>query len=294
MGKGGSMRFTDFRLPTDLADASKRLKELGSDGFLLAGGTSLVFQQGKAARVAVDLGRSGLEGIEDMSDGFKIGAMTRIADLQEYRGGRGWVLDRVARLFATQQIRNMATLGGSIVWVTPWADFPVALLALDSEMLIRGSSERVVPRAEFFSSQPNRLFRDGDILASVRVKRLAPNSGFGYRKTTRTHGDFSAATAAAAIELDGKVIKRVRVAVGAALPFPKRLTEVEKLLAGKALTRDGLGENAFLKMVTEGTKDFEWKGRQGMSDEYAGRLAVVAARDAIAEAAMQALGAREA
>ncbi|MFA5140538.1 MAG: FAD binding domain-containing protein, partial [Elusimicrobiota bacterium] len=222
------------------------------------------------------------------------GAMTKIADLQEYRGGRGWVLDRVARLFATQQVRNMATLGGSIVWVTPWADFPVALLVLDSEMTLRGGSERVVSRAEFFSSQPHRLLRDGDILASVRVKRLAPKSGFGYRKTTRTHGDFSAATAAAAIELDGKVIKRVRVAVGAALPFPRRLTDVEKLLSGKALARDGLGENAFLKMVTDGTKGFEWKGSQGVSDEYAGRLAVVAARDAIAEAAMQALGAPEA
>ena len=288
------MRFTDFRLPTELGEASKAMKELGASGFLLAGGTSLTFQEGKAERTAVDLARAGLAGIEDAPDGFKIGAMTRIADLQEYRGGRGWVLDRVARLFATQQIRNMATLGGSIVWVTPWADFPVALLVLDSEMTIRGNGERTVSRADFFSSQPSRLFREGDILASVRIKRLTPNSGFGYRKTTRTHADFSVATAAAAIELDGKVIKRVRVAVGAALPFPKRLTEVEKLLSGKALAKDGLGENAFLKMVTDGTKGFEWKGRQGVSDEYAGRLAVVAARDAIAEASMQALGASEA
>ncbi|MFH1724849.1 MAG: FAD binding domain-containing protein [Elusimicrobiota bacterium] len=281
------MKFSDFRIPERLEDAGAILKELGESAYLVAGGTSLVFQKGKGSRTAVDISRLGLEGIAEDPDGFSIGSGTRIADLAEFRA-EGWVLDRVARLFSTQQVRNISTLGGNLARIFRWNDFPVALLALDCAMTVKGDDERVIDGAEYLSSPPHRFFKDGAILTSVRVGRLPGGAGFGYRKEVRTAADFSAATAAAAVELDGNKIKRVRAAVGAALPFPRRLEKVEKLLTGRAVRRKALGEDAFLKEVAEGAAGIEWRGQWGLSDEYAGRLAVVTVRDAIADAAAEA------
>ena len=99
----------------------------------------------------MDITRLGLHGIREESGTFRIGATTRIAALQKHHEA-GWVLDRVAMHLASQQIRNMSTLGGNIARVFPWADFPVALLALGAEMVIAGDGgERVVGADEFFA-----------------------------------------------------------------------------------------------------------------------------------------------
>lgn len=287
------MRFTDFKIPSSVEEASAVLKELGDDAFVVAGGTSLAFQKGKGAKTAVDISRLGLDGVEKEPDGYVIKAGTRIADLQEYRG-EGWVLDRVASLFSTQQIRNASTIGGNVARIFPWNDFPIALLALECVLVVGGGQERQVRGEEYFSSQPHKRYGKGDILTAIKVKPLPPGAGFGYRKETRTFGDFSMATAAAVVELHAGRIKSLRVAVGAALPLPKRLERVEALLLGKAVKKRGLDEGLWLPEVEKGVSEVQWRGRGGVSDEYAGRLATVAVRDAIADAAKDAMGGSDA
>jgi len=286
------MRFTDFKLPTRLDEARAALKELGGSGFPVAGATSLVFRGGSDARVAVDLGRLGLEGIEEVPGGYKIGSGTRIADIQEFRG-QGWMLHRVAKLFSTQQVRNISSIGGNVASTFRWSDFPVAFLVLDCEFAIQGDSERVLAGPDYFAKQPRAHFSPGDILTWVKVERLPEGAGFGYRKEIRTHADFSLATAAAVVELDGTRIRSLRAAVGGALPIAARLPKLEKRLAGRTVRRSSLAEDAFLKEVQEACADVKWRGHTGMSDEYAGTLAAATIRDAVADAAAEALGGEE-
>ena len=103
----------------------------------MAGGTSLHFL-GVTEKTAVDLSHLGLSGIKKKGGTFLIGATTSLGELMNYQGP-GWVLDQVALHTSTQQIRNISTLGGNIVRVFPWNDFPVALLALDATLCIEGS-----------------------------------------------------------------------------------------------------------------------------------------------------------
>lgn len=282
------MRFTDYKIPARVEDASAALKDLGDSGYLMAGGTSLVFQRGKVDRTAVDIMRLGIDHIEDEGDAFRVGAATRIAAIQGHRA-EGWVLDRVARELATQQIRNMSTLGGNLVRVFPWNDFPVALQVLRCEMTIKGSEERVLKGSEFFGTQPHRHFQPGDILTSVKISKVPAGTGFGYSKERRTSGDFGLATAAALVELDGRKFKSVRVAAGSALPFPKRLAEVESFLAGRPVSKGALADDGLLDDIEKAAGGFLWRGRAGLSDEYAARLAAVAIRDAVAQAALEAM-----
>jgi len=273
------MKLVDFKIPTRLDEARGILKQLGSTALPLAGSTSLVFAAGKDDRVAVDITRLGLHGIRKESGIFRIGATTTIAALQNHHED-GWVLDRVAKHLASQQIRNSSTIGGNIVRVFPWADFPVVLLALNAEMIIAGDDgERTVTADEFFSGQPTRLLKAGELLVAVKVKAVPLGSGFGYRKEVRAHMGFSVMTAAAVLEADGKKIKSARVAVGAGVPFPARLKAVEDALIGKPASESLFGETA-----ARGAEGLKVKSAVGNTDEYTAHLAPVVIGDALGDA----------
>ena len=272
------MRITDFHRPGSLQEARAILKRLGPGGLPVAGGTSLVFTSEKDEKVAVDINRLGLEGIRRVNDEFHIGAATRLVALQKHHEA-GWVLDRVAVHLASQQIRNMSTLGGNIARVFPWADFPVALLALGAVMVVMGDAERGIPADEFFSSQPARLFQSGDLLAAVKIPALGAGQGFGYSEQTQTSMGFSLVTAAAMLEVDGSTVKSARVAVGAGVPFPCRVAAVEQAIIGKRGN-----EQAFKDAAAAGMAGLKFKSGADMSEEFIGHLAQVAVADALTEA----------
>lgn len=278
------MKLTEYHRPTTLAEARRLLKELGPAGLPLAGATSHAFMKADEGRVAVDLAWIGYDRIEERDDGFAIGANTRIADLQAFKAA-GWVLDRVALRFVNQQMRNMATLGGNIVRVFPWADFPVALLVLGADMVVAGDGESVHFADVYFKGQPARLFQPGDLLVEVRVPRLKSGEGFGYHKETVINTDFSRLTVAAWIKRDGHSAAEVRVAAGAGVPMPTRLSGLEDALKGRKL------DDAIIGAAVEANLDaVRWKGGDGFSDAYVKQLARAHLADVIHAAWREAKG----
>ena len=271
------MKLSDFRQPATLEEATSLLKELKDKALPIAGGTSLHFLTTMKDRIAVDLTGLGLEGISDNGDSFEVGAATVVADLIGRRDD--WVLCKAAQTLSTNQIRHMSTIGGNIVAVFPWADFPVALLALDGEATIKGDSERKIPFDEYFKGQPSRLFNDGDILTSIKVMKTREKEGFGYYKEVRTAAGFSMATGAAKVKVVDGNIETARVAVGACTGIPRRLTEVEDALKGVNAEWDEIN-----KAVVKATESRKWRTTESQSAEYTAHLACVVLTDAIVQA----------
>lgn len=278
------MSISDFRTPQRLDEALSAIQQLGPSALVVAGGTSFVFAPVNDDRVAVDINRLGLDGIRRDGAAFRVGATTRLAALQKHREP-GWVLDRVAVHLASQQVRNMSTLGGNIARIFPWSDFAVALQALGATMVIAESGERQVAADEYFSSQPARLFKKGGLLTAVLVPAVGPGAGFGYRKQTQASMGFSLMTVAAYLELEGRTVKSVRVAAGAGIPFPSRLKGVEEAAKGQAAK-----EESFAAAAERGLSGLKFKSNAGMSEEYIANLAAVLVKDALTEAWQAAKG----
>jgi carbon-monoxide dehydrogenase medium subunit len=279
------MTCRDFLIPRGLEEARGMLKELGAAALPLAGGTGLYFLAPQPEKTVIDITRIGLDGIERDGGAFRIGAATPVASIQHTRE-KGFVLHEAASRLATQQIRNVSTIGGNIARVFPWADFPVALLALDASVTVLGDGEKTYGADEYFKSQPARLFKAGELLTAVTVPAVEGAAGFGFHKEVITSSGFSMMTAAARLRLEGGVIEDARLAAGAGISFPRRLAEVEQRLCGEKA-----GEEVFERAVAEGVKGVTWKGKEGSSDEYAAHLAGVVLRDVLAKAMKQAKGA---
>jgi xanthine dehydrogenase YagS FAD-binding subunit len=137
------------------------------------------------------------------------------------------------------QNREHCLWGGSrCVAVSP-SDMGTASVALDAAMVIRGSSgERVVPAEKFFVGPSNDIVRmtvlkSDELLTAIRYPKTWAGAKFYYEKVTdRNTWDFALVSIAAAMVLEGNVIKNIRMACGAVECVPRRLTDVEKLVAG--------------------------------------------------------------
>jgi CO/xanthine dehydrogenase FAD-binding subunit len=279
------MKLCEFLRPASLAEARASLRELGPRGMALAGGTALHFIRTRTPGTAVDITRLGLSFIRPEGDFFSIGATTPLADIQRYRAPR-WALHEICRRISTHQIRNISTIGGNICRVFPWADLPVVLLAMDARLRIYSGREKEdeLSADEFFAAQPARRFHGGDLLTAVKVPVLKANHGFGSVKASRNAASFSLVTVAAVLELEGGGIKAARVAAGSALPFPRRLPEVEAALLGREPTA------AVFEQAAAKADAGAWREREGMSPGYMRQLAEVSLRDALERAAAYALG----
>jgi len=278
------MKIITYHRPTTLDEARKILKELGPSGVPLAGATSHSFMKGDDEKSAVDLAWLGYDRIEPTLTGFAIGANTRIADLQ-FHQAVGWVLDRVASRFVSQPMRNMTTLGGNVARVFPWNDFPVALLALDAELVINGETETVLPAVTYFKGQPARLFQPGDLLTEIRVPALQVGEGFAYHKETVVNMDFSQLTIAVWLKREKNTAVDIRVAVGAGVPLPTRMNSLENALRDQVLNPELINQH-----ITDQLDTVKWKGGDGFSDAYIRQLALAHLGDTITEAWKSAKG----
>src|SRR5258707_941033 len=140
-------------------EAVSLLAERGDDAKLLAGGQSLVAMMNfRLARPAalVDISRlAELRYVRPHDGGLRIGALALHRDLERLTdpgllAGFG-MLPRAARYIGHYAIRAAGTFGGSIAHADPAAEWCMAALLFDAQVVARSpGGERVIPVASFF------------------------------------------------------------------------------------------------------------------------------------------------
>ena len=140
--------------------------------------------------------------------------------------------------------RNHAVLGTSDACIAVYpGDFAVSLVAFDAKVIVRGSSERIIPVDEFFllpgeSPQTEHQLSPGELIVAIEIPRSAALMRSHYLKVRdRASYEFAAASAAVGLEMeaDGRTIRDVRIAIGGVATKPWRLRGVEDALKGKTL-----------------------------------------------------------
>jgi xanthine dehydrogenase FAD-binding subunit len=237
-----------YLAPTGLAQALAALSMPGG-ATVLAGGTDLM-PQSRAGRVrpaATLLNIRRVEGLDTITlDGaaLVLGSLVTIAKLQRnalVRQHAPMLLEAADR-FASQQIRNSATLGGNLCNASPAGDMLPALLALDAELELASLpdggavSKRRVPMDGFFTGPGRTQRAANELLTAVRVPLAgALVTGF-YKAGTRPALDISTIAIAFAARRDGEGrLHGVRLALGAVGPTPLRARRAEALLEGQTL-----------------------------------------------------------
>jgi CO/xanthine dehydrogenase FAD-binding subunit len=233
-----------YKVPKSLDEAAEILR--AGNVTLFAGGTD-VMPQTRAGRmklqpVLMNLRRvPELLGIDEVGGMVRLGALVTITELLE----SALVRERLNLLwqscdhFASDQIRNAATVGGNVCNASPAGDTLVPLLALNARAVLaakpNGSLQvRSVPLTEFFLGPGRTCRAPSELLAAVEVP--LPPAGFAgefYKHGTRPGLDIAAIAIALGARRDGKVLRDVRVAFGSVAPTPIRAPRTEAALEGR-------------------------------------------------------------
>jgi carbon-monoxide dehydrogenase medium subunit len=272
----------DYEAPESLEEAIRMLHENGEDAKLLAGGHSLLPLMKvrlAAPTILVDLRRvPGLDHIQQDNGGWRIGAMTRHAELQDTP--ELGVASRAASLIADQQVRNRGTIGGSLAHGDPASDLPTVLLALEGEVTARGpNGERTIPAADLFQDYLTTALAHDEVITEIRLPDVS-SYGFGYRKFTRRAEDWAMVGACALVSRapDG-TCDDVRIGLTHMGSTPLRATAAEESLRGGSL--DDAAISAAAEHAAEGTDP---PGDLNATADYKRHLARVLTRRALEEA----------
>ena len=224
-----------------------------SGGRALAGGTDLLVQHRAGTPVDTMVDLSSLSDappavVDTSVDGRPAVRLSAVAPLSAVAAGvrgRFASLTDAEAVFASEQIRNRATIGGNLATGSPGADTVPPLLAAGAVVDLLGpDGERHVPLADFLLGPRRVDLRDGEWIHTVTVP--LPPQVSGFRKVGGRQ-----ALAISFLNLawqwrtdDAGRLHDVRLAMGALAPTVVRLTSAEAVLEGQQLTADVLAAAA--------------------------------------------------
>jgi xanthine dehydrogenase YagS FAD-binding subunit len=124
-------------------------------------------------------------------------------------------------------------------------DFGVALAALDAEVELSGPERpRLITFADLHRPAEGKpdienTLKPGELITGFRVRAgLWTRRSLYLKIRDRSSYEFALASAAVALDLDGDVVRAVRIGLGGMAYRPWRSREAEAVLVGKPLTED--------------------------------------------------------
>ena len=234
-----------YARPKALAEALA-LRESGAQ--IIAGGTD--FYPARVGRplhdreVACVLDLTALpelRGIQEETDQYRIGALTRWTEIVEATlPAQFHCLQAAAREIGGRQIQNRGTIGGNLCNASPAADGAPALLALGAEIeLLSRAGTRRLPLSEFILGSRRIALRPDEIASAILIPKPQSVAHSTFVKLgARKYLVISIVMAAGYLDVVGGRIAEAGIAVGACSPVAQRLPALEAALKGEVASSD--------------------------------------------------------
>ena len=237
---------TSYLAPCRLDEALQAMAD--GEATVFCGGTDLSPQTESGARqykaTLLNIRRiEGLGGIDAQGDEIRIGATTTVSEIR-----RSAVLAEVAPVlveaaehFASEQIRNAASVGGNLCNASPAGDMSPPLLVLGASVELAcwrndAVHTRRVPLERFFLGPGKTVRLPQELLTAVVFERPAAGFVGRFRKAgPRPALEISTVSVALGARFADGRLRDVRVAMGSVAPTPLRARHVEAALEGQPL-----------------------------------------------------------
>ena len=212
------------------------------DWVVLAGGTDLLVSanhRDAPAGVLDVFGLDGLVGIRGEPDGtIVIGAATTYAAIlaSELVARELPALAMASREVGALQIQARGTLGGNMATSSPVGDTLPVLLALDAEVELASAraGARRVAYGDFLTGYRKTALAGDELIVAVRFPPRPAGARQTWRKMgTRRAQSISKVMLAGCAQVEGGVIRHVRLALGAVADRPVRARAAEAIVLGQ-------------------------------------------------------------
>ena len=240
------LREFEYYEPASIPEAVQILSAAGDGARVLAGGTDLVVDM-KMGRMrpstVVNLkGISGLSGVEDDEGGTRIGALTKVTDVEASTlvQRRHPALAQAASVLASPPVRALATIGGNVGRASPASDLGPALIVHDARASVTGVEGTRDELVEDLYVEPGATsLVPSDIITHFTLPQPPPGFGSAHVKLGKrgsgTDIALAAVSASVVIGSAGEILD-CRIALASLGPTPFRAMATESLLRSELPT----------------------------------------------------------
>lgn len=207
-----------YAKPASIADVFSLLEQHGDDAKLLAGGQSLVATLNmrlSSPSILIDLtALTHLRGIAIVGGALRIGALTTHRDIERSPlvAEHAPLLAQAVPNIAHVAIRNSGTIGGSLAFADPAAEWPACMLALDASFTLSAANgERKVRARDFFEGLYSTALAPGEMITAIEIP-LAVGYRSVFLELARRHGDYAIAGIAAVARVASGSVSDLRLA----------------------------------------------------------------------------------
>ncbi len=247
----------DYVKPRLLADVFPLLQTYGDEARLLAGGQTLLATLNmrlSEPSVLIDLSAiAELRGITLVGSMLRIGAMVTHSEIEVSAlvAQHAPLLPLAAPHIAHRAIRNLGTLGGSIAYADPAAEWPTCLLALDGVVIAKSATgERRIRSDDFIVDLYTTALLPGEIIIACEFPAASAGHWCDFDELSRRHGDYAIVGLAGAGQRSENTLTDLRLVFLGLGATPLRASRAEAIIDGQPLT-NGLIDQAVSALKAE-------------------------------------------
>ena len=233
----------EYQRATSVPHAIALLAEHGDAARLIAGGQTLMATLNlRLSEPALLIDISPLTELREIKltdTVLRIGALTTHRDIERSAlvAEHAPLLTQAAPHIAHIAIRNVGTLGGSLAFADPAAEWPVCAVALDATIIVRGAvGERRIKARAFFTDLYETQLAAGEIIIACEFPRRAPGTRSVFLELARRHGDYAIVGVAAVGRVAGETLSELHLSYLGMGPTPVLAQRAAAAIIGKTLT----------------------------------------------------------
>jgi xanthine dehydrogenase small subunit len=175
-----------------------------------------------------------LKKIEQTEKGVYIGAGVSLEALRTSLAKEYPALQNMLDVFASRQIRALATLGGNVGTASPIGDALPLLFALKARINIAGQKkDRELYIEDFITGYRKTALQNDEIIKSIFIPKLESSVIKFYKVSKRKDLDISTVSAGFRIQLHDNKVADICLAYGGMAEITKRAKKTENFLMGK-------------------------------------------------------------
>ena len=246
----------EFERATSVQHALTLMAKHGDDAKLIAGGQTLMATLNmRLSEPALLIDISSLTELREIrltDTALRIGALTTHRDIERSAlvAEHAPLLTQAAPHVAHIAIRNVGTLGGSLAFADPAAEWPVCAVALDATIIAASASgERRIAARAFFTDLYETQLATGEIIVACEFPRQAAGTRNVFLELARRHGDYAIVGVAAVGRVSNETVNGLQLSYLGMGSTPILARRAAAAIAGKPLSE--INVNAVNKALAE-------------------------------------------
>lgn len=221
-----SLESATYKMPTDIDSLINYMKEF-PDSIIVAGCTDIGVKKhitGNSLEYVIDVSRiEELKVVEERGDNLFIGANLELQqiDTNKLLSNKLPVFRKLLPQMASEQIRNVATLGGNICNASPIGDCVVLLMALDASVLLCNpkKTERIIPIRDFYKGYKITEKQNQEVLLGILIPKENYHMNISFIKSGKRNGvDIASVNSVSRISISKDKIVTWEIAIGGIAP----------------------------------------------------------------------------